>query len=176
MLFNQVLGIQSIDKEQVKVNAREAVRAVILKKDKILMVHSNKGDYKFPGGGVEKDEIHEEALRREVEEETGYIVDGVIEKLGVFIERNTDNYEKNAVFEMISHYYQCRVLENQTEQKLDAYEAELNFCPIWISLEEAIKQNEGILAREEKSKNRWVDRETIVLKIIKSSLNYFEGL
>ena len=42
---------------------RKAVRAIIRKQDQILLVHStNVGDYKFPGGGVEKQEDDSEAL------------------------------------------------------------------------------------------------------------------
>jgi len=37
------------------------------------MVRSQKyGEYKFPGGGIERNETHAEALIREVMEETGY--------------------------------------------------------------------------------------------------------
>ncbi|MBI6015060.1 NUDIX domain-containing protein, partial [Clostridium perfringens] len=45
----------------------------------ILLDISNRGDYKFPGGGVEKGETPEETLRREVQEETGYILNEVKE-------------------------------------------------------------------------------------------------
>ena len=38
---------------------RQAVRAVILRGRELLMVNSaNVGDYKFPGGGVNKGESH----------------------------------------------------------------------------------------------------------------------
>ncbi|WP_243145530.1 NUDIX domain-containing protein, partial [Clostridium neonatale] len=37
------------------------------------MVNSKNKDYKFPGGGVKKYEEKLEALKREVEEETGYV-------------------------------------------------------------------------------------------------------
>ena len=42
---------------------REAVRAIILKGEQVLMVYSPvNGDYKFPGGGVQDGEDHQVAL------------------------------------------------------------------------------------------------------------------
>ena len=74
MIINEILGIQRIKDPKVKITTRHAVRAIIIQDNKILMVHTNKGDYKFPGGGIKKAESHEEALRREVIEETGLML------------------------------------------------------------------------------------------------------
>ena len=52
---------------------RDSARAIIFIGDKLLMVRSKKyGEYKFPGGGIDLNETHTEALIREVMEETGY--------------------------------------------------------------------------------------------------------
>lgn len=52
---------------------RRAVRGLILRDDRILMVYSEvNGDYKFPGGGVEEGESDSDALARELSEECGY--------------------------------------------------------------------------------------------------------
>lgn len=63
---------------------REAVRAVILRGNKIALVRSRKeGFYKFPGGGIETDETHLKAVIRETEEETGLQVKpGSVKELG----------------------------------------------------------------------------------------------
>jgi|LSQX01.1.fsa_nt_gb 8-oxo-dGTP pyrophosphatase MutT (NUDIX family) len=167
MFFNYVLGFQEVDSETENVNHREAVRAVILHDNDLLMVQSNKGDYKFPGGGLHGDENHEEALKRELREETGYMIHSVKDKIGVVTERNWDKYQKDSIFEMISHYYLCEVSDRQTLQQLDDYEAELDLCPIWIGLDKAIRRNEEILEKESNSANPWVYRETFVLKILK---------
>ena len=51
---------------------REAVRGVIFRDGELLMIYSTvNGDYKFPGGGIEADELHAEALQREIQEECG---------------------------------------------------------------------------------------------------------
>ena len=50
---------------------RPSARAIIIKDNKIYMVHSLVYDYyKFPGGGIEKQESNIDALIRETAEET----------------------------------------------------------------------------------------------------------
>lgn len=66
------------------------------------MVLSNKGDYRFLGGGINKEESYEETLKREVRKETGYIIDNVINRICIVTERNVEEYEENSIFEMIS--------------------------------------------------------------------------
>jgi ADP-ribose pyrophosphatase YjhB (NUDIX family) len=145
---------------------RIAVRAIIMKNNHILLVQSNRGDFKFPGGGVEKNESHEECLNREVREETGYIHCVVTDKIGTIIERKKDEFEEDALFQMTSHYYLCNlVTEEKDELQLDEYEAVLDFNPIWVTLDEAIAQNESLIGKFEQ--NGWLKRETYVLKQLK---------
>ncbi|WP_346929095.1 NUDIX domain-containing protein [Clostridium sp.] len=176
MIFNYILGLQEIEKENVKINNREAIRAITLKKDKILMVHTNKGDYKFPGGGVNEEESHEETLKREVMEETGYIIKKVKDKVGEIIERKLDEYEEDSVFQMTSHYYLCEVLNEKTNQQLDNYEAELDFQAVWVQLEEVIEFNEKVIEKDGIGKNPWVYRETEVLKALKKHRDDLEHI
>ena len=171
MVFNYVIGLQKVNKDKVNINCREAIRAIIFQNNNILMVHNNKGDYKFPGGGVKKEETHEEALKREVREETGHIISNVKDKIGVIIERNIDKYDENSVFEMISNYYLCEISDNITTQKLENYESELDFKPVWISLDAVIQTNEEILNNESIDKNSWVNRETKALKALEKCFN-----
>lgn len=168
MIFNEILGLKSrIDGAAVIV--REAVRAVIIQDNKILMVSNNKGDYKLPGGGIENQEAHGETLKREVLEETGYLVKSIGNKIGLITERRKDPCVKNAVFEMNSHYYCCEVYEDQGRQKLDHYEAKLEFRPRWISIEGAIKRNHKAVVEIENT-NSWVARELYVLNSLKEHL------
>lgn len=142
---------------------RIAVRAIIFKNNHILLIQTSRGDFKFPGGGVEKNESHEECLKREVKEETGYIDCFVIDKIGTIIERKKDAFEQDALFQMTSHYYLCDLVsEEKDELQLDEYEAVLDFNPIWITLNEAIAQNECLIGKFEQ--NGWLKRETYVLK------------
>ena len=58
-----------------KVYERPSARAIILKDGKVLLNHIAKYDcYEFPGGGIEAGETPEQAMQREVAEETGRIV------------------------------------------------------------------------------------------------------
>ncbi len=57
-----------------EIKKRQCVRGIIRNGEKILLMKRNKkGEefYIFPGGGIEKDETKEEALRREIFEEVG---------------------------------------------------------------------------------------------------------
>lgn len=138
MIIDEILGIQKIKNRNIKITTRQAVRAIVLKDNKILMVHTNKGDYKFPGGGIKRQESHEEALRREVIEETGYIIEGMGERAGIIVQRNPNQFDTSGIFEMTSYYYFCDVKTNKTKQHLDKYEEEQEFEPRWIELDEVI--------------------------------------
>lgn len=53
---------------------RYAVRGIVIKDDKILLNAFTKQQlYMIPGGGTEKNETPEQALVRELAEETGYL-------------------------------------------------------------------------------------------------------
>lgn len=108
------------------------------------------GDYKFPGGGVEKNESHAEGLMREVAEETGYFNCVIKNKMGVVVERYIDEYDENAIFQMTSHYYFCEVNGEKITQKLEDYELEQEFTPQWVELGDATNQNEKVMTQCEK--------------------------
>ncbi len=143
-------------------NERVAVRSVIYIKDSVLLVHSNRGYYKFPGGGVEEMESREESLIREIREETGYVNCQVKYKIGRVMERRIDEYDSNALFQMTSHYYLCELIdEYKVNQELDDYEHEEQFTPVWIEPEVAIKQNQNII--DQLDQNSFLRRENYVL-------------
>lgn len=165
MIFEHLMGLDEVANAKKIIN-RIAIRAIIYKDNQFLMISNNKGDIKFPGGGLEPNENHGETIRREVEEETGFIVSDVGGLIGTVIERRKDKFETNCIFEMKSYYYRCKVTGEKTEQSLDDYEAALEYKPKWINLDEAISIN---LAVVEEEKNPWVDRELYVLQQLTSS-------
>ena len=87
---------------------REAVRAVIMDNNKILLIYSEKnGDYKLPGGGVEEGETYEEALIREVEEEAGVRV-SINKELFRVMEYDEGQFDDCDLFKMLSIYYEVK--------------------------------------------------------------------
>ena len=103
---------------------RPSARAIIIKDNRIYMVHSLVYDYyKFPGGGIEKNESTIDALIRETKEEAGLIVikDSIKEYGYVHRVQKADepSYSK---FIQDNFYYICDVENKILEQQLDDYE------------------------------------------------------
>jgi len=149
---------------------RTAVRAVIQRGRDLLMVHSaNVGDYKFPGGGVDVDETHAQALRREVREECGAELSQIGEEIGSVVEYDHDTETDCDTFKMTSHYYRCQVADGFGAQKLDGYERDLGFTPVWIDIEDAIRVNKSLLVSE--NIPDWLRREIFVLEYLQKKLH-----
>ncbi|MCD4776993.1 MAG: NUDIX domain-containing protein [Candidatus Aegiribacteria sp.] len=147
---------------------RKAVRAIIRRKEEILLIHStNVGDYKFPGGGVEKQEDDSEALRREIKEECGLVLSEIKEKVIRITEMSQSRESETTLFKMISEYYVCTVKTEYVRQQLDEYEEELGFIPIWITLEKAIEQNKQMLKSSNGKRPSWLEREIWVMETMK---------
>lgn len=164
-MFHLELGLKDDNQSEYKIHPRMAVKGLAVREDKLLLVVTSYGDYKIPGGGVNEKEAIEETLTREFLEETGYKIRTVGKKLGSIIERKIDKYEENTIFEMTSHYYLCEISDDvQVEQNLDEYETKQGFSPIWVTIEEAILNNEALLKEGESDTSYWVYRETLVLK------------
>ena len=60
--------------DDMPVFERVGVRAIIRRDGLLAMQQSAAGEYKIPGGGMDKGETIAEALAREVREETGLVV------------------------------------------------------------------------------------------------------
>lgn len=107
---------------------------------------------------------------RELKEETGYINCLVKVKIGEVFETYLDEYEENTYFQMTSYYYHCELLNDEkVVLKLDDYEFEQEFTPVWLKIDEAIEKNNNLLHQSES--NQWIYRELFVLKELKSILS-----
>lgn len=149
---------------------REAVRGIILNGRDVFMIHSPvNGDYKFPGGGVQPGETHDQALRREVMEESGRSIAGVHGEFGMITEYDIPKEPDYDVFKMTSYYYLCTLDESFSSQNLDDYERDLAFQPVWVDIDHAIQTNKSVLAAEGE-KPLWTRRETFTLGLLRTQL------
>jgi len=145
---------------------RNAVRAIILKENKVLMVYSEKAhEYKFPGGGIEQDEPREVALKREVIEEVGQDIKSVNESLGYVDQLYNDIYDEDKYFYQRSYYYFCEVTDEYVGMKLSESEIAMKFLPKWVTLDEAIRVNQYKIDHD--NEYPWTERELYILKLLK---------
>ena len=147
-------------------HVREAVRAVLLRDGKLLMVRSERhGYYKFPGGGIEAGETHEETLIRETKEETGArVIAGTMKELGFVKELRRDLFCRE-IFEQISYYYYAAVDRQSDEPSLIGYEKEEGFVPAWVTPQEALTENRRLYA-EKRFRAEFLKRENYVLSLL----------
>jgi 8-oxo-dGTP pyrophosphatase MutT (NUDIX family) len=150
---------------------REAVRGIIAEGNRLLLVFSaNVGDYKFPGGGMLPGENHAAALQREIAEELGAEAITIGLPFGTMIEYDQPVEADFDLFMMTSHYYWCKMEASLGKQRLDDYEADLGFTPLWVEIADAIRQNRALLADPSRHTPRWVRRELFILERIAALL------
>ena len=90
----------------------EVVAAAIIEDNKVFVCCRPKGKYlsgyyEFPGGKIEENETHYEALKREIKEELNTLID--INRLLMKLEYDYPE------FHLIMHLYECSVLEGELE-------------------------------------------------------------
>ena len=163
------IDLQDYDPEWKKYY-RPSVRGIIFDDDgNIAMIYSRKYHYyKFPGGGIEKNESHIETLAREIKEETGMILEpGSAREFGevLRIQRSHDTSE-NTIFVQQNFYYNCDVTDEKGEQSLDEKEKEADFVLKYVPIEEAIRVNSAFEGKP--FKKQMVERERRVLEMIKN--------
>lgn len=124
-----------------KVFVRPSVRGIIIRHGRVAMVHSLKYDYyKFPGGGIEAGESLEQALQREVAEESGLqVIPQSIREYGLV--HRVQKGKKEAMFIQDNYYFLCDVEAEVHPQHLDDYEAEERFTLEYVDPTHAIRIN-----------------------------------
>jgi ADP-ribose pyrophosphatase YjhB (NUDIX family) len=114
---------------------RRAVRAIVVRDGALLVMHRNKFGHEYytlVGGGVELGEELEQALHRELAEETGL---QVANPRLIFVEDAGAPYGDQ-------HIYLCDYVGGEIAMAKDAEEAKLNalgknlYTPMWLPLEQ----------------------------------------
>ncbi len=152
-----------------KIGTRPSVRGVIIRDGKVALVHSLKYDYyKFPGGGINAGEKHDQTLIREVREETGLcVIPETIREYG-YVHR-IEKGKIEDIFVQDNYYYFCGVSDGTQPTELDGYEADEMFTLEFVKPEYAIEVN---LTHDHGSKEKnehfagMNERETKVLQMI----------
>ena len=167
MLFNKIYfrdKKELLDLKNCNIIFRNAVRAVIINGNNLLMAHLEKtNEYKFPGGGKNENETIEEAIKREVLEEVGYNVKEIYEKIGTITEYAIAKEGGNNIFKMDSEYYLVEIENLQLKQNLDDYEKELLFKPCWVNMKIAYETNKRNVENNI-PKTTGINREIIALE------------
>lgn len=140
---------------------RQAVRAVLSDTDGLIaLMHAKKLDYyKLPGGGVDEGENLDQALARELLEETGYAAD-TLSKLGTVLE-----WRDFAKMKQISHAYTAKIVGEQGELSLTENEIENGFELVWVeSLHVAISLVESKMNHNDLEVVFMATRDAAILK------------
>jgi len=112
---------------------RQAVRAIVVKDGQLLVMHRNKFGKEYdtlPGGGIDIGETPEQAIIRELHEETG--IDVVLGRL-VIVEDAGDPFG-------VQYIYLCNYQAGEPTLHPDSDEAKINklgqnmYKPMWLPL------------------------------------------
>ena len=126
---------------------RNSARSIIIVDKKIAMIHSLKFDYyKFPGGGIEKDEDPVKTMIRETREEAGLVVKAeTIIEYGYVHRIQRSNMNPSECFIQDNYYYLCDVEKERVPQCLDNYEADETYTLEFVEPEIAIMKNRSVI-------------------------------
>ncbi|KFZ30985.1 DNA mismatch repair protein MutT [Pseudidiomarina salinarum] len=151
---------------------RQAVRGIVMREDKILLLYTGRyDDFSFPGGGVDEDEDRILALKRELHEEAGLIVVGEPEPFGMVSEYQPYWKPQWPIMYQKSYWYHCEVAQETVATRMEHYEVANGMRPEWVALADAIKHNEQVIKQAPATMGLSIHRETRVLKRLAHELD-----
>ena len=135
--------------DDMPVMERFGVRAIIQKEGLFAMQQSKNGEYKIPGGGMDKGETIMQALVREVQEETGLIVKPEsIKELGEILEVRRDIFDGNKKYIAHSLHFSCEVEEEIVETAMTESEKARGFHLAWADIDTILEANESLMTEK----------------------------
>ena len=147
--------------DDMPVFEKHTVRAVILRDGKMAMQLSGRGEYKIPGGGVERDESHVDALLREVREETGLLViPESIRPVGEILELREDVFQKGTKYVCHSYFYFCDAESETVATSMTSSEIAKGFHPVWETPARIVAANERLQTED------WQKRDTEFVRML----------
>ncbi len=147
--------------DTVDVYEKYSVRGIIRRDGRLAMQCSSGGEYKIPGGGPEEGEDFQNALIREIREETGLSVrPETISELGEILEKRRDLFDPRKQYICHSLFYSCEAGEEQAPLKLTASEIAKGYRLRWATPEEIYRRNMQIETEP------WIVRDTAFVKMI----------
>ena len=150
-----------------KINTREAVRALIIQNNQLLLMYSERDQmFGTPGGGITLNESKLDTLYRELLEEVGALKVKIVEHLGQSEEIRLSRSLRLQPIKIVSDYYLVEVLEF-IHESLEEHEEEMGLLPTWVSIDEAIQKNEAILGKNPSEKLNFYHTQTAILKYFK---------
>jgi len=159
--------IPTIGEKHENEESRKTITAIVPNKteDKFLMIHWKEFNWDSPvAGGIDEGETFEQAVEREVFEETGYKVKAV-EKLGGEIEMHFFAKNKNVWRERFDQPVLCELVD---EKQYEISEEEKNRHEVvWMTLNEVFektshKENTIGFERYRKNNYAFIDDGTLV--------------
>lgn len=158
--FNHIMDVTT--EKQPEKTSGISYRSIVKKDGKYLVIRSNKGDIIFPGGRREDGETIDEALARELKEETGYECSSEYKYLGNCVLIKDDRFNNQITYETDLRYYSCQVKDLKYDQALTRTEEKLQIESLWMTKEEIIDGNRAYLKTRVK-RDHWVDQMTWLL-------------